>query len=172
MVRLGFPNTLLGGNATIDSSIGLLSDLIAALPANISRAGGGHLHFQITQQGPRGEVREINFPLGSNARESRPEPRREIYQEPQHAVAFAAQSTMERWLEEARMVFGLGHADKAVKLTNLLLAKLMPTAQQQEREHKAREAEEKRKLEQARKEREEAERKATEAKEAEERAAR
>jgi len=77
---------------------------------------------------------------------------------------------VERWQEEARMIFGYTNNEKAALLANFILGKLAPAALQYEKELKAREEEEKRKREEERKKREEEELKLREAKEAEEKA--
>lgn len=166
MVRLGFPGSLLSGSL-LDSPIALINDLVASLPYNISHRGHA-LSFQITQQGPRGELRELNIPINGagHGRDPRSESRRDAYQEPQHAVSFNAEQTVDRWHEEARMIFGLNHHEKAGKMYNVILAKLTPAAVEQEKKAKAHEAERRRKEEEARKKRDEALRKERETQEA------
>ncbi|KAI1471425.1 uncharacterized protein F4812DRAFT_455535 [Daldinia caldariorum] len=168
LVRLGFPGGLFGGS-TIDSPISLINDLVASLPASIHRHGQA-FHFQITQ-GPRGDIHDIHFPF-STPRESRSDNRRETYQEPTHATSFTSESTVARWTEEVKMIFGIQHTEKSHRLVPALLSYLVPPAIQHEKELKAKEAERQRRLEEERKKREEEERKAQEAKEAEEKAAR
>ncbi|EON99369.1 putative e3 ubiquitin-protein ligase ptr1 + rna transporter 1 protein [Phaeoacremonium minimum UCRPA7] len=105
-------------------------------------------------------------PLGGHGRDPRSESRRDAYQEPQHAVSFNAEQTVDRWHEEARMIFGLNHHEKAGKMYNVILAKLTPAAVEQEKKAKAHEAERRRKEEEARKKRDEALRKERETREA------
>ncbi|RYP40806.1 hypothetical protein DL767_001452 [Monosporascus sp. MG133] len=169
MLRLGFPGSLLSGGS-IDSPISFINDLVAALPASLSRHGHA-LHLQITS-GPGGEVREVSLPFDQLGRDARSENRRDTFQEPGHAATFAPESTSGRWSEEVKMIFGTQHGDKSVRLIPALLAYLMPLAIQRDKEHKEKEAELKRKQEEERKKREEEERKAREAKEAEEKTAR
>ena len=169
LLRLG-----LGGHGGgLDTPIAMISDLIGQLPLQ-GRHNGQTLHFQITQQGPGGEVREINIPVGPppTHRQSHPEVRRDHHMEPQQAVAFTAVITVERWQEEARMIFGNSYSDETKRLWNSIWYKLVPPAIEHEKEVKAREAEEKQKREEERKKNEEEERKLREAKEAEEKAAR
>lgn len=164
MIRLPFPG-LAGG---VDTPIALISDLITQLPLQ-GRNHGHALHFQITQQGPGGEVREINIPVGPppHAHHPHAEVRRDHpYLEPQQAVAFTAVITVERWQEEARMIFGNSYSDETKRLWNAIWYKLVPPAIEHEKEVRARDAEEKRKRDEERKKREE------EAREAEEKAAR
>jgi E3 ubiquitin-protein ligase HUWE1 len=157
----------------IDTPLALINDLITSLPLQGRHAHA--LHFQITQQGPRGEVREINIPLNPphHHRDPRSEARRDPYLEPQQAVAFTSVITVERWQEEGRMLFGNNFNEKVKGwFQSSLLFKLVPPAIEHEKEVRAREAEEKRKQEEERKKREEEELKLKEAKDAEEKAAR
>ena len=157
------------GSNNFDEPLAFINNLFSSLPMH---GHGRSLHFQITQQGPRGEVRELHIPLGPSqqSHNPRPEIRRDTYQEPQQAVSFSPVLTVERWQEEVRMIFGLTTNDRAGRLSGLILGKLAPAAIQHEKELRAKEEEEARKLEEERKIREQ-ERKAREAKEAEERAA-
>jgi E3 ubiquitin-protein ligase HUWE1 len=170
LIRLGFPGVA-GG---VDTPIALISDLITQLPLQ-GRHPGHALHFQITQQGARGEVHEINIPVGPPPHTHHPhaEVRRDQpHVEPQQVVAFTAAITVERWQEEARMVFGNSYSDETKRLWNAIWYKLVPPAIEHEKEVKARDAEEKRKRDEERKKREEEERKLKEAQEADEKAAR
>jgi E3 ubiquitin-protein ligase HUWE1 len=93
-------------------------------------------------------------------------------QDPAQASSFSTESTMSRWLEEAKLVFGGSHLEKSNRLIPAILSNLVPPAIQRDKEQKAKEAELRRKQEEERKKREEEERKAREAREAEEKAAR
>lgn len=93
-------------------------------------------------------------------------------QEPHQAVAFTPESTLDRYQEEARMIFGGNPAVEAARLGNAIIAQLTPAAMELERKLKAEEEENLKRQEEARKKREEEERVAREAKEAEERAER
>jgi len=100
------------------------------------------------------------------------ESRRDHYNEPAHAVAFIIEQTVDRWHDEAKMIFGYSHHEKVYNpvekapngLELAIVASLAPAAYKHEKEVKAREEAEKRKKEEERKERE--------AKEAQEKAAR
>lgn len=170
LVRLGFPGGLFGH---IDSPMSLINDLMASLPAGFGRHGAFHL--QLTQ-GPRGDIHDVQFPFGPLARETRAENRRDTYQEPTQATSFTTDSTVARWTEEVRMIFGgTAHTEKSHRLIPAILSYLVPPAIEHEKEMKAKEAKEAerlRQLEEERKKHEEEERKAREAKEAEEKAAR
>ncbi|KAI1461171.1 hypothetical protein F4805DRAFT_315846 [Annulohypoxylon moriforme] len=167
LVRLGFPGGLFGG-ANLDSPMSFINDLVASLPASLSRNGHA-FHFQITQG--RGEAQDMQFPFGVHIRESRSDNRRETYQEPIQATSFTTETTVARWTEEVKMIFGVQHSEKSHRLIPAILSYLVPPAIQHEKELKAKEAELQRRQEEERKKREEEERKAREAKEAEEKAA-
>ncbi|KAI2473451.1 hypothetical protein F4781DRAFT_427465 [Annulohypoxylon bovei var. microspora] len=169
LVRLGFPGSLFGGG-NMDSPMSFINDLVASLPASLSRNGHA-FHFQITQ-GPRGDVHDVQFPFGAHIRESRSDNRRETYQEPIQATAFTTETTVTRWTEEVKMIFGMQHSEKSHRLIPAILSYLVPPAIQHEKELKAKEAERQRQQDEERKKREEEERKTREAKEAEEKAAR
>ncbi|KAI1381572.1 hypothetical protein F4677DRAFT_129916 [Hypoxylon crocopeplum] len=173
LVRLGFPGGLFAGSnidGPMSGPISLINDLVASLPASLGRNGHA-FHFQITQ-GPRGDVHDVHFPFGPHLRESRSDNRRDTYQEPAQATSFTTESTMARWTEEVKMIFGIQHSEKSHRLIPAILSYLVPPAIQHEKELKAKEAERQRLLEEGRKKREEDEIKAREAKEAEEKAAR
>ncbi|KAJ0124674.1 hypothetical protein J7T55_006014 [Diaporthe amygdali] len=162
-----------GLHSFLDSPMSILSDLMANLPPGIA-GRTPHLSFQIQGPGGRGEVQEFSIPLraGQHSRDVRAETRREVYQEPQQAVGFAPATTDQRWLDEARLVFGHMNQEKATRLNTYIWAKLTPYAAEQEKKAKAEETERRRKEEEERQKRHEEERKAREAKEAEEKAAR
>ncbi|OAQ79953.1 HECT-like protein [Purpureocillium lilacinum] len=134
------------GRHVIDGPMGLLGELMEFLPI-MGRNGNQAFHFQIT--GGPGGVREA----------------REL------AISFAPESTLDRYQEEARMIFGAAHTTESSKLANAIVANLTPAAIEREKKLKAEEAELEKRLEEERRKRDE-ERKAREAKEAEERAAR
>ncbi|KAK4190222.1 putative E3 ubiquitin-protein ligase TOM1-like protein [Podospora australis] len=171
LLRLGIPGALMGHS--MDSPLAFISDLMHTIPPH--RVGGPALSLQLTQEGPHGEIRQVNIPLNSFApnREGNWEPRRDVYTEPIQAVQFSLSNTAVRWKEEAKLLFGhQGQFDKVLVFFNAVLGSLAPAAIQVAKETKAREEEEKRKQDAERKKREEEERKEREAKEAEEKAAR
>ena len=168
LVRLGIPTMPAG----IDGPLAFINDLVQSLP--ITNRGGGHaLSFHITSEGPRGEVRELSIPMPTHlgGPQSRPD-FRSVYYEPATAVSFTPEQTMDRWQQEARMIFGYNNSEKSAKLQLAVLAYLTPSAIQHEKELKAREEEEKRRKDEERKQREEEQRQEREAKEAVEKAAR
>lgn len=151
----------------------ILSDLMASLPPGITPPRGFSLH--ITQgPGDRGVAQDFNGNVrpGQHSHTRGVESRRDVFQEPQQAVAFAPVATNERWSEEARVIFGHTHVEKAARLNVCIWARLVPEAAEQEKKAKADEAERRRKDEEERQKRLEEERLAREAKEAEEKAAR
>lgn len=162
-IRLGLSNALMG--AGIDAPITF------NLPATMRGAPTLSLHLR--PEGPAGEVRRVNIPLGMAplARDARWESQRETYHEPIQAVMFTAESTAERWQEEAKMIFGFNHNEKSRLLATGILGMLTPAAVRREITEE-REEEIRKKREYERKLREERERKEREAREAEERAAR
>ncbi|KAL2880471.1 E3 ubiquitin-protein ligase tom1 [Colletotrichum sp. CLE4] len=169
MIGLRLPPEIFGPGVQhlSNSPIAILNDLVASLP--VMRHGQSAVHLSITQNG-RGEVREYHVA----PRESRADNRRETtYHEPQQAVAFTPESTFERYQEEARMIFGGAHfIEKAQKLVNILLSKLVPPAMEYEKKLKAEEEERRKVRDEERRKFEEEARRILEAKEAEERAAR
>lgn len=169
-IGLRIPDGLIagGGRRGMDGPMGLLGELMDILPV-MGRDGQG-FHFHIA--GPNGH-REARDMLGP--RPSRHDHRREgMAQEPQQAVFFTVQSTMERYAEEARMLFDSSCSTEALKLSHLLHAKLMPAAIELEKKEKkklAEEAEKKKRLEEERQKKEEEERQLQLAKEQEEKLA-
>ncbi|KAI1343885.1 hypothetical protein F5Y15DRAFT_180953 [Xylariaceae sp. FL0016] len=167
LVRLGLQDMLTGTN--LDNPMSIINDLVASLPVSLGRHGQA-LHVRIGNMD--GDVTDLPFTIGHHSRENRPDTRRDLNQEPVQSTSFSADSTINRWSEEMKMIFGATHAEKSVKIVPAILSHLVPPAIQREKELKAREAELLRQREEERKKREEEERKAREAKEAEEKAAR
>ncbi|CAM1504763.1 Fc.00g023540.m01.CDS01 [Cosmosporella sp. VM-42] len=154
-----------GGRHVIDGPMGFLGELMEFLPI-MGRNGQHAFHLQITGPGGAREARELG-PI----RGSRDYHRRDgTTQEPQQAVAFTIESTLDRYQEEARMIFGSGNVTEVAKLQNAIMAKLTPAAMELERKVKAEEAETQKRLEEERKKLEEEQRLAKEAKEAEQKA--
>lgn len=147
--------------------LALINDLIASSMPGLS---GHPLQFHISAAGANGEIQEITVPL-PHSRDPLTE-NRTVVQDPAQATSFLTESTTSRWHEEAKMVFGQTHAEKAIRLLPAVLYYLVPPAIQRYKEQKAQEAEMKRMLEEQKKKRDEEERKAREAREAEEKAAR
>ncbi|KAG5953789.1 hypothetical protein E4U53_002645 [Claviceps sorghi] len=166
---LRIPQSLLGsGRHNIDGPMGLLGELMEFLPM-MGRNGNGQqaFHFHITSPGGSREMRDLG-----PTRLIRTDHRRDAsVQEPHQAVSFTPESTLDRYQDEARMVFGPDHLGEAGKLCNILTAKLTPDLIQLEKKKRAQEIELQKQAEEERKKREEEERKAREEKAAEETAA-
>ncbi|KAI1745403.1 hypothetical protein F4680DRAFT_465373 [Xylaria scruposa] len=166
LVRLGLPGSFFTGGGH-DNPMSFINDLVASLPVHLGRHGHA-LHFSIGS-GPRGHVGDFPFPFSIPSRETRSDSRRDPFQEPVQSTSFTSESTISRWAEEMKMIFGAQHNEKAHKLLPAILFHLVPPAIEEERKLQA----ERQRVEEAqRKKREEEERKAKEAKEAEEKAAR
>jgi E3 ubiquitin-protein ligase HUWE1 len=138
-------------------------------PGTIARNGQA-LQFHITT-GPDGELPRdfqamFGIPRGPHVH-GRREP-----SEPSNAASFTPQSTNARWLEEAKILFGPTHLEKANDLTTAIHAVLIPPAIEAEKAQKAAKAEVDRKLKEEAEKKAEEERIAREAKEAEENAER
>ncbi|KAK2593791.1 E3 ubiquitin-protein ligase tom1 [Conoideocrella luteorostrata] len=170
---LRIPHGLLGsGRHTIEGPMGLLGELMEFLPM-MGRSGNGQqaFHFHITGGPERRDPRDIGQPAAAS-RWLRADHRRDAAtQEPHQAVSFTPESTLDRYQEEARMIFGANHLAEAAKLCNLISALLTPAAIELEKQIKAKEAEVLRQAEEERKKREQEELKAREVKAAEEKAA-
>lgn len=164
-VRLpeGFLGGLNGRHGT-DGPVGFLGDLMDILPV-VGRAGHS-LHFHITGPGGR-DARDM-----LQTRPRHDQRREAAIQDPYQAVSFGVQSTVERYQEEARMIFTHAFAPSAIKLINEITARLMPAAMEAEKQRLAEETERKKRAEEERIKREEEERRIREQKEAEEKAAR
>ncbi|KLU81642.1 E3 ubiquitin-protein ligase ptr1 + RNA transporter 1 [Magnaporthiopsis poae ATCC 64411] len=172
-----FPPSFFSGGH--ENPITLINDLITSMPQSMGGRGGVFPSFQlhISQEGPHGEVHEFHIPVPAGAaqmRDSRNDASRsrDIYHEPQHAVSFMPASTSERWMEEAKMIFGPAHHEKSLKLFLTVLSRLAPQAIADDKEAKRKEAERKRELEEARRRHEEEERRKKAEAEAEAKAAR
>ncbi|KAM5382383.1 hypothetical protein ACJA88_004178 [Fusarium oxysporum] len=167
-IGLRVPEAIFGsGGRHIEGTMGFLGELMEFLPI-MGRNGQPAFHLQIT--GPHGhrESRELGA-----VRASRIEQRRDgSAQDPLQAVSFAIEGTMDRYQEEARMVFGTSNVTETAKLQNIIVAKLTPAAMELEKKLKAEEAEQQKREEEERKKREEEQRLAREAKEAKEKAER
>lgn len=164
LARLGGP---FGERPSSAALLELLRSL-PQLPGTIARNGGVGLSFHI-HAGPGQEI-----PAGLRAfiggpRGSRFESRRSEVVEAGNAAFFTPQSTPARWSEEAKLLFGPNHHEKAADLRSAIEAVLVPPAIEADKARKIAEAERIRKLEEEAKKKAEEERLAKEAKEEEER---
>ncbi|KAI0392521.1 hypothetical protein F5Y17DRAFT_354935 [Xylariaceae sp. FL0594] len=162
-LRLGLPGSFFVGGPH-DNPMSFINDLVASLPG-LSRHSHA-LHFSI-QGGPRTGLVDLSFPFSVHSREARSDIRRDSYQDPVLSTSFTAESTISRWTEEMKMIFGSQHQDQATKLVPAVLSLLVPPAFLEEK----RLQEERRRVEEEQLKKREEERKAREAKEAEEKAA-
>ncbi|KAI4146828.1 MAG: hypothetical protein LQ341_001971 [Variospora aurantia] len=116
-----------------DSPVSFVSNLIAAIgqggPTIGAAALGRPLHFTIggAPGGRAGQIpRELQALLG--LRPPPAEATRTSRNESDQTTSFTPQNTGLRWQEEARLLFGTAHAEKAQRIVNSLLAVLVPPA--------------------------------------------
>ncbi|KAL8736491.1 MAG: hypothetical protein Q9166_000283 [cf. Caloplaca sp. 2 TL-2023] len=121
-----------------ESPVSFVNNLIAAIgqggpglaAATIGGPQGGnfHLHIGGGQGGGRmGAIpRELQALLG--LRPPPPEATRAPRDTSNHITSFSPQATHVRWQEEARLVFGNAHVEKAQRIINSLLRVLVPPA--------------------------------------------
>jgi len=162
-LRLGLPGSFFAGGPH-DNPMSFINDLVASLPA-LGRHSHS-LHFSING-GPRTGLMDLSFPFSVHSREARSDSRRDTYQDPVLSTSFSAESTVSRWTEEMKMIFGSQHQDKVSKLLPAILFHLVPPAIAEEK----RLQEERQRIEEEQLKKRAEERKAKEAKEAEEKAA-
>ncbi|KAJ3492058.1 hypothetical protein NLG97_g5480 [Lecanicillium saksenae] len=160
---LRLPDTIFTGSGRhmIDGPMGFLGELMEFLPMMGRNNNGQAFHVQITGPGGPRDLGPI--------RPGRHDHRREISQEPHQAVSFSTESTISRYSEEARMIFGSNHVVEASKLSNAISAALTPAAIEHQKKVMAVDEENRKRADEIRKKLEE-EQKEREAKEAEERA--
>jgi E3 ubiquitin-protein ligase HUWE1 len=148
-----------------EESSATLNDLISSLPLSdnmnslITRHGGA-MHFHISGRGDM--PRDLQALFGMSRNLARQERHRETHVEPDNVTFFSIRSTASRWMDEAKLLFGSTHPDKAYsRVLYALMAVLIPPALKSEKEA--------RKIaEEAKKRRDEEERLVKEAKEAQE----
>lgn len=159
---LRLPETIFTGSGRhmIDGPMGFLGELMEFLPMMGRNNNGQPFQVQITGPG-RGDFGHI--------RHGRHEHRREFSQEPHQAVAFSTDSTIRRYNDEARMIFGSNHVGEASKLSNAISAALTPAAIEHHKKVMAVDEENRKRTDEMRKKIEEEEKEKQE-KEAEERA--
>ncbi|KAL8895002.1 MAG: hypothetical protein Q9192_003906 [Flavoplaca navasiana] len=127
-----------------DSPVSFVNNLIAAIgQGGPGGPHGGGFHFTIPGPlvGGRGGAipRELQALLGM--RHPPPEVNRTPREASNNMSAFSPQATHVRWQEEARLLFGNAHAEKAQRIVNSLLRVLVPPAMEkrkrEERQAKA-----------------------------------
>ncbi|KAL8707322.1 MAG: hypothetical protein Q9220_007634 [cf. Caloplaca sp. 1 TL-2023] len=174
------PNPFPRNPMSADSPVSFVNNIIAAIgqggpglaAATMGGPQGGALHFHIGggPDGGRSSMipRELQALLGM--RPPPPDAGRGHRDDSSQVTAFSPQSTPLRWQEEARLLFGNAHADKAQRIVNSLLRVLVPPAMAKKKleEEQARIAMEKAVAEE-RRDREEKEKAEKEARELQER---
>ncbi|KAI6927124.1 putative E3 ubiquitin-protein ligase [Hortaea werneckii] len=170
-----------GGHGTINVSLGNMEALVGmrGLPPMFQIAGrhGGHALIDIDPSRPIREQLGGRFGDWSLSQRLGNEGRPADNAAEARAVEFHLTPTVARWQEEARMVFGGKHHEKATRIIPSVLRVLVPSAMKAKQEHEKaerirREAEEKAREEERKKaEAEKAEREAREKQEREEREA-
>ena len=101
--------------------------------------GGPHgaLHFQIAGNGGHMPLpREIQAVLG--LRRPPQEASRSSRDDPMYSATFLPTTTVTRWQEEARLLFGNAYSEKTLRAVNSLLRVLVPPAIEEEKARKAR----------------------------------
>ncbi|MCJ1283485.1 hypothetical protein MMC26_002815 [Xylographa opegraphella] len=159
-----------------EGAVSFINSIVSAVNSGgpgFSAVGGPHgaLHFHIGGNGPLAALpREIQAVLGF--RRSMNDSIRSSREDSINTTAPIPVTTVARWQEEARLLFGNSYTEKIQRVVNSLLKILVPPAVEEEKIRKQQEAEA---AEQLRKQKEEAEKAAEEArilKEAEEKEAR
>ncbi|KAI9777319.1 MAG: hypothetical protein M1839_008927 [Geoglossum umbratile] len=171
-------NTVDGRRGILNSGpVSMLNNLIDVLNSNPALLPHRHAAFHLSiQPGPGGVVPpEVRALLGIR-HGSQQEVVRPSRDDPATAVSFVPTVTIVRWQEEARLLFGTLHTEKAHRVLNALLSVLVPPAIEEEKIRKQEEArkleeERARQQEEARVAKEKAEKEEKEKKEAEEREA-
>ena len=127
----------------IDSPVSLISNIIGAIgqggPGGFAVGGpGGALHFTVGSS--RGGLpREIQAVLG--LRQAPHEiGRMTSRDDSMQTIGFLPASTPQRWQEEARLLYGNAHAEKAVLVVNSILRLLVPPAIEKEKKRREDEA--------------------------------
>ena len=143
----------------------LLEELMRSLPQSGTIArNGAALQFHITTGSGQELPRDLQAMFSLNRRFDN---RRETG-EPGSSAFFMPQPTQQRWMEEAKLLFGPNYHEKANDLKEAIQSVLVPPAIDADKAVKAAEMEKLKKMEEEAKKREEEERLAKEAKEAEE----
>lgn len=121
------------GLVSADGPVSFVNNILAAIGqggTGFATMGGPHgaLHFHVAG-GTRGFIpRELQAVLG--LRQPMQEPSRANRDEP---IAFSPAPTFQRWQEEARILFGNAHTEKAQRVVNSLLRMLVPPAMEKEK---------------------------------------
>ncbi|MCJ1432825.1 hypothetical protein MMC27_002182 [Xylographa pallens] len=147
-----------------EGAVSFINSIVSAVNSGgpgFGAVGGPHgaLHFHIGGNGPLAALpREIQAVLG--LRRPMNESIRSSREDSLNTTAPILITTVARWQEEARLLFGNGYTEKIQRVVNSLLKILVPPAIEEERIRKQQEAEA---AEQLRKQKEEAEKAAEDA---------
>lgn len=143
----------------------LLDELMRSLPPSGTIArNGAALQFHITGSGNE-LPRDLHAMFSMNR--TRFDNRRETG-EPGSSAFVTPQGTAQRWMEEAKLLFGANYHEKAADLKDAILLAMVPPAIQAEKALRAAEEEKMKKIKEEAEKRQEEERLAKEAREAEE----
>jgi E3 ubiquitin-protein ligase HUWE1 len=143
----------------------LLEELMRSLPQSGTIArNGAALQFHITTGSGHEIPRDLQAMFGMTRRFG---DRRETG-EPGSSAFFIPQGTQQRWMEEAKLLFGPNYHEKSNDLAQAIQSVLVPPAIEADKAHKAAEMEKMKKIRDEAEKRAEEERLAKEAKEAEE----
>ncbi len=166
------------GISSADNPVSFVNNIIAAIGqggSGFATMGGPHgaMHIHVPGDG-RGLIpRELQAVLG--LRHAPQDVIRTSRDENMQPTTFVPASTPHRWQEEARLLFGNAHSEKALLIVNTLLRILVPPAIQrkkhEEEEAKRNREEREKKMDEERVAREKSEQEAKEKKEQEEREA-
>ncbi|TKA65871.1 hypothetical protein B0A55_12341, partial [Friedmanniomyces simplex] len=164
------------GNGTINVNLDDIAGLRARMPGMFPTLANGGLHVGLERTG--GWAQQMIEPYPMHGDRGLNDTGRMSAREEAQAVEFHVTSTITRWQEEARLLFGGKHHEKATRVNSSLLRLLVPPAMQAKLEHDQAERERVEGQEKAREEErkkveaEKAEREAQEKKEREEQEAR
>ena len=127
-----------------DGAVSFINSIVSAVgqggPAIGTIGGPGALHFHIGGTAPNGRIPpEVQAVLG--LRRPMPEPVRSVREDPLQMVDFVPTSTVIRWQEEARLLYGTSYNEKTQRVVNSLLKILVPPVIEEERVRKQKEAE-------------------------------
>lgn len=170
-----------GPGAFGEGPAALLNDLITSLPlpGHLIARNGHQLHFHLSS-GPRSEMtRDLQALFGMTRGLPRLDGRRDPTSEPGNGASFSIRPTAARWTDEAKLLFGNSHPEKAYsRILYAVMAVLIPPAIKSEmearkvaEEMKKRRDEEERLAKEAKEKREAEEKAEREKREAEEREA-
>ena len=128
-----------------EGAVSFINSIVSAVNSGgpgFGTIGGPHgaLHFHIGGAGPHPPLpRDIQAVLG--LRRPMPESTRTSREDPMNVTIMAPKSTVTRWQEEARLLYGNANTEKIQRVVNSLLKVLVPPVIEEEKLRKQREAE-------------------------------